>query len=73
MTWRKYWKVQNRFNSNEEEVNKVDKDGNENIVTISYKIKCTGGARFMASSLSNLLIILRKKFTKLNVKIAIVF
>ena len=33
---------------------KVDKDGNESVVTISYKIKFLDNARFMASSLSNL-------------------
>ena len=33
---------------------KVDKDGNESVVTISYKIKFIDSARFMASSLSNL-------------------
>ena len=34
---------------------KVDKVGNESIVTISYKIKFIDSARFMASLLSNLL------------------
>ena len=38
----------------EKEVTKVDKDGNESVVTISYKIKFIDSARFMASSLSNL-------------------
>ena len=36
------------------EVTNIDKDGNENIVTISYKIKFIDSARFMASLLSNL-------------------
>ena len=37
----------------EKEVTKVDKDGNESVVTISYKIKFIDSARFMASLLSN--------------------
>ena len=38
----------------EKEFQTTDKDGNENVVTISYKIKLIDSARFMASSLSNL-------------------
>ena len=38
----------------EKEVTNIDKDGNESIVAISYKIKFIGSARFLASSLSNL-------------------
>ena len=37
----------------ENEVIKVDKGGNENIKTISYKIKFIDRPRFMASSLSS--------------------
>ena len=33
----------------ETEVTKIDKDGNESVVTISYKIKCIGSARFVAT------------------------
>ena len=33
---------------------KVDKDGNEAIIIISYKRKFVNSARFMANSLSNL-------------------
>ena len=33
------------------EIRKVDKDGNEDITTVSYKIKLNDSARFMASSL----------------------
>ena len=36
------------------EITKIDKDGNESVETISYKIKFIYSARFMASSLSNL-------------------
>ena len=32
------------------EVPKIDKDGNESVVTICYKIKLIDSARFMASS-----------------------
>ena len=35
-------------------VTKRDKDGNESVVTISYKIKFINSERFMATSLSNL-------------------
>ena len=38
----------------ERKVTKINKDGNESGVTISYKIKFIDSARFMASSLSNL-------------------
>ena len=38
----------------QKEVTSIDKYGNESVVTISYKIKFIGSARFMASLLSNL-------------------
>ena len=38
----------------EKEVTNIDKDGNKSVVTISYKINFTDSARFMATSLSNL-------------------
>ena len=57
----------------EKEVANTDKDGNENVVPISYKIEFIDSARFMASSLSILLITSLKEFIKLNVKIVIVF
>ena len=48
-------KVQNFFYSNrKKEVTNIDKDGNESVVTIYYRIKFIDSARFMASSLSNL-------------------
>ena len=34
----------------EKEVTKIDKDGNESVVTISYKIKFIDSARFMTTS-----------------------
>ena len=57
----------------EKEVTNIDKDDNESVVTISFKIKFIDSVRFMASSLLILLIISQKEFTKLNVKIVIVF
>ena len=36
------------------EVTEIDKDGNESVVTISCKIKCIDSARFITTSLSNL-------------------
>ena len=53
MYWGKYWKVQHFFFSASKEI-KVVKDGNEDIITSSYKIKFIDSTRFMASSLSNL-------------------
>ena len=45
-------KTEKLFSSTGEKKN-VDKDGNENIIKISQKIKFFNGERFMASSLSN--------------------
>ena len=38
----------------EKEVKKIDKDGNESVVAISYKIRFIDSVRFMTTSLSNL-------------------
>ena len=54
MSWGKYGKVQAFSVPIEKEVTKIDKDDNETVITISYKIKFTDSARFLASSLSNL-------------------
>ena len=35
-------------------ITKIDKDGNETVVTISYKIKFVYSTRFMLRSISNL-------------------
>ena len=48
-------------------VKRVDKKRNEITKTISYRLQYFDSARFMASSLSNLLIILLEEFIKLNV------
>ena len=62
MSQGKHEKVQNLFCSNRKKITKIDKDGNESIVTISHKIKFTDSARFMASSLTNLVDNLTDKF-----------
>ena len=54
-------------------IKKNDEDGNESIVAISYKIKYIDSSSVMTSPLSNFDDISQKNFTKLNVKIAIVF
>ena len=47
-------KVQKFYIPIEKEIRKVDKDGNENIIKNSSKIKCIDSARFVANLLSNL-------------------
>ena len=42
------------FHSNRKISYKVDKEGNENVISISYNLKFIDSARIMASSLSNL-------------------
>ena len=54
MSWRKYRKVYFFFVPIEKEVTKIDKDGNESGITISYKRKFIDSARFMTTSLSTL-------------------
>ena len=54
MSWGKYRKVQIFFRFDRKRSYKSRYEGNENIVTISCKIKCYDSARFMTSSLSNL-------------------
>ena len=50
------------------EVTKIDNDGNESVVVISYKIKFTDIARFMASSLLNLVENLAEEIHKIKGK-----
>ena len=58
----------------EKGVMKIDKDGNEFAIAISCNIKLFDSARFMASSLLNLVdIILQKELITLNVKIGCFF
>ena len=57
----------------EKEVIKIDKDGNESVVTISYEAELIDSERFMATSLSNLVDNITEGIHKINVKIVIVF
>ena len=50
------------------EVIKIDKDTNESVATKSYKIKFIDSARFMATSLSNLVDILTEETHKIQCK-----
>ena len=50
----KYKKVRNFSVPIEKEVTKIDKDGKESVINISYKIKFIDSARFIVTSLSNL-------------------
>ena len=52
----------------EKEVTNVDKDGNESVVTISYRIEFIDSARFMASSLSDLVDNLAERIHKIKCK-----
>ena len=47
---------------------KVEKDGNENIITVSYKIKFIDSARVIASSSSNLVNNLAEVIHKIKCK-----
>ena len=52
----------------EKEVTKIDKDVNESVVTISYKVKFIDNPRFMATSLSNLVDNLTEEIHKIKCK-----
>ena len=52
----------------EKEVTKIDKDGNESLVTISFKINFIDSARIMATSLSNLVDNLTERIHKIKCK-----
>ena len=65
MSWGKYRKIQN--------ITKIDRDGNENVVTVSYKIKFIDSARFIQVHYEILLIISQKELIKLSIKIVIIF
>ena len=62
MSWIKYRKVQNFFSPDRK------RNKNENIATVSYKIKFIKSARFMASSLSNLVNKLAEGIHKIKFK-----
>ena len=73
MSWGKYRKVQTFSVPIEKKVTNIDKDSNKSVVAISYKIKFIDSARFIASSLSNLVDNLAEGINKISLKIAIVF
>ena len=50
------------------EITKIDKDSTESVVNISYKIRFTDSARFMASSSSNLVDNLAEGIHKIKYK-----
>ena len=50
------------------EITKIDKDGNESVVNLSYKTKFINSASFMASSLSNLIDNLAEGIHKIKCK-----
>ena len=52
----------------EKQITKIDKDGNESVVTILYKIKFIDGARFMSTSLSNVVDYLTEGIHKIKCK-----
>ena len=52
----------------EKEITKIDRNGNESIITISYKIKFIDSARFMAASLSDLVDSLTEEIHKIKCK-----
>ena len=54
MSWEKYQKYKTFSVPIEKKKIKIDKDGNESVETISYKIKFINSVRFIATSLSNL-------------------
>ena len=47
---------------------KIDKEGNESVATISYKLKFIDSARFMATSLSSLVDKLKEGIHKVKCK-----
>ena len=52
----------------EKELLKVDKEGNKNIITLSYKIEIIDSARYMATSLSSLVDNIIEGINKIKVK-----
>ena len=52
----------------QKEVTKINKDGNESVVPVSYKIEFIDSARFMAGSLSNLVDNLTEEIYKIKYK-----
>ena len=74
MSWGIYRKVQNFFRSNRTKFRKIHihKDGDESVVTISYKRNLLIVLDLWQLHYQFLLTISQKKFTKLNAKVVIV-
>ena len=68
MSWGKQWKLQTFSISIKTKITKNDKDDNESVVNISYKIKLIDSTRFMASSSSNLVDNLAEGIHKIKYK-----
>ena len=68
MSWRKCRKVQIFSVSVEKEITKIDKHGNETVITISSEIKIIDSARFMATSLLNLVDNIKEGIHKIKCK-----
>ena len=68
MSWENTEKYKNFSFLVKKETRKVEKDGIEDIITISYKIKFNDSARFIASSLSNFVDNLPKEIHKTKCK-----
>ena len=68
MSWKNSGKYKTFFVPIEKKVTKIDKDGNESVVSIYYKIKFIDSARFMASALSNLVDNLTEEIHKVKCK-----
>ena len=67
MSWGKHRKDKTFSIPIEKKITKIDKDCNESVFTISYKVTFIDNARFI------LLIVSRKKFIKFKIKIVIFF
>ena len=68
MSWGKQRKLQTFSISIKKKITKNDKDNNESVVNISYKIKLIDSTRFMASSWSNLVDNLAEGIHKIKYK-----
>ena len=65
---RKHWKIHNLIVPIEEEVTKTDKNGDKVTKNISYILQFIDSARFVASSLSNLVNNLSEGIRKIKCK-----
>ena len=65
MSWGKLKKIQKIFPSN---IINIDKDSNESVATVSYKIKFVDSARFVASSFLHLVDNLAEVIPKIKCK-----